>query len=189
MYRRLGFHAEPIASPRTLMPGDRLILPGVGAFDHGMNTIQQSGFADYICSAVADGYPLLGICLGMQLLGRGSEEGAREGFGLIAADVRRIVPDDPTLRVPHMGWNIVRPVRVNSLVPLEGEEQRFYFVHGYHMICDDAADVIATTPYGGDLVSAVEHNNIWGVQFHPEKSHRFGKNLLERFAMIGSTSA
>jgi glutamine amidotransferase len=189
MYRRLGFYAEPISSPRALVPGDRLILPGVGAFDHGMGAIQQSGFSDYIQSAVADGYPLLGICLGMQVFARCSDEGAREGLGLLAADVRRIAPDDPTLRVPHMGWSIVNVVRDNPLLPMIHDEQRFYFVHGYHMVCDDAADVIATTPYGGEIVSVVRHRNLWGVQFHPEKSHRFGKMLLERFAMIGPAHA
>jgi glutamine amidotransferase len=189
MYRRLGFPAHPIDAPRALGSGDRLILPGVGAFDHGMDAIRRSGFTGFIRSAVADGYPLLGICLGMQILARGSEEGAHEGLGLIAADVCRIAPDDRALRVPHMGWNIVRPVRDNLLLPVDGDEQRFYFVHGYHMVCDDAADVTATTPYGGDIVSAVARRNIWGVQFHPEKSHRFGKNLLERFAMIGPADA
>lgn len=189
MYRRLGLSAEPIEGPRLLAPGDRLILPGVGAFDSGMNAIERSGFAGFIRSAVADGYPLLGICLGMQLLARGSEEGRREGLGLIAAEVRRIAPADRALRVPHMGWNIVRPVRENVLLPWGEEEQRFYFVHGYHMVCDHPNDVIATTCYGGDIVSAVGRGNIWGVQFHPEKSHRFGKTLLERFAMIGPANA
>lgn len=189
MYRRLGYPAQPIQAPRALVTGDRLILPGVGAFDYGMDAIHRCGFTSFIRSAVGDGYPLLGICLGMQLLARGSEEGVERGLGLIAADVCRIAPDDPTLRVPHMGWNIVTPVRDNLLLPMNADEQRFYFVHGYHMICDDAADVTATTPYGGVLVSAVAHRNIWGVQFHPEKSHRFGKNLLERFAMIGPSDA
>lgn len=189
MYRRLGFPAHPIEAPQALAPGDRLILPGVGAFDHGMDAIHRTGFTSFIRSAVADGYPLLGICLGMQLLARGSEEGTKEGLGLIAADVRRIAPTDRTLRVPHMGWNVVRPVRDDLLLPMDGDEQRFYFVHGYHMVCDDAANVTATTPYGGDMVSAVARRNIFGVQFHPEKSHRFGKNLLERFAMIGSADA
>ncbi len=189
MYRRLGLSAEPIEEPRLLAPGDRLILPGVGAFDSGINAIERSGFAGFIRSAVADGYPLLGICLGMQLLARGSEEGRREGLGLIAAEVRRIAPADRALRVPHMGWNIVRSVRENVLLPWGEEEQRFYFVHSYHMVCDHPDDVIATTCYGGDIVSAVGRGNIWGVQFHPEKSHRFGKTLLERFAMIGPANA
>ena len=189
MYRRLGFVAEPIAAPRALVTGDRLILPGVGAFDHGMKAVQQSGLADFIRSAVAGGHPLLGICLGMQMLARGSQEGECEGLGLVAGDVRRLDPADPTLRVPHMGWNVVKPARDNSLLPMTEDEQRFYFVHGYHMICDNDADVIATTPYGEDIVSAVQHGSIWGVQFHPEKSHRFGRNLLERFATIGSSNA
>lgn len=189
MYRRLGFSASPIEAPRELVPGDRLILPGVGAFDHGLDAIRRLGFVDFILSAAAEGYPLLGICLGMQLLARRSEEGSRGGLGLIAADVRRVAPDDSSLRVPHMGWNIVRPVRENPLLPLGGDEQRFYFVHGYHMVCDDPGDVLATTSYGGDLVSLVGRRNIYGAQFHPEKSHRFGMRLLERFAMIGPVDA
>lgn len=189
MYRRLGISAEPINAPRRLVLGDRLILPGVGAFDSGVEAIHQAGVANFIRSAVAEGHPLLGICLGMQLLGRGSEEGSRQGLGLIAADVRRIAPTDRKLRVPHMGWNIVQPVYDNALLPVREDEQRFYFVHSYRMVCDDAADVIATTDYGGEIVSAVARGNVWGVQFHPEKSHRFGKALLERFATIGPMDA
>lgn len=188
MYRRLGIAAEPIEAPRPLRSSDRLILPGVGAFDSGVNAINQSGVADFVRSAVADGHAVLGICLGMQLLGRGSEEGSSQGLGLIAANVRRIAPGEPNLRVPHMGWNIVLPTRDNALLPSEGE-QRFYFVHSYQMVCDEAEDVIATTSYGGEIVSAVQRGNVWGVQFHPEKSHRFGKALLERFAAIGTGDA
>jgi glutamine amidotransferase len=88
-----------------------------------------------------------------------------------------------------MGWNIVRPIRHNLLLPMEEEEQRFYFVHSYHMVCDDPAHVVATTTHGGDIVSAVGRDRIWGVQFHPEKSHRYGKSLLQRFAGVGALDA
>lgn len=189
MYRRLGISAEAINAPRDLSPGDRLILPGVGAFDSGVRALQDSGFADFVRSAVAEGHPVLGICLGMQLLAHGSEEGSCEGLGLIPADVRRINPPDRRLRVPHMGWNIVRPVRENLLLPADEEEQRFYFVHSYHMVCDEAAHVIATTRYGSDIVTAVARGSVWGVQFHPEKSHRYGKALLQRFVAIGQANA
>jgi glutamine amidotransferase len=161
----------------------------VGAFDRGIEVLQEAGLVSFIRSAVADGHQLLGICLGMQLLARGSEEGARQGLGLIEADVRRIRPAVSSLRVPHMGWNIVRPARENSLLPVGEEEQRFYFVHSYHMICDRPSEVLATTEYGGDIVSAVAQGQVWGVQFHPEKSHRFGKALLERFATMEPVDA
>lgn len=183
MYRRLCYRAELIATPRRLGAGDRLILPGVGAFDAGAEALQRHGFPAFIAEAVAAGHPLLGICLGMQLLCRGSEEGSRPGLGLIAADVVRLVPGDGA-RVPHMGWNVVTPVRVNPLVPLGSEEQRFYFTHSYRVRCEQSNQVWATTRHGTVFPSAIGVGRVMGVQFHPEKSHRFGKALLERFATM-----
>jgi glutamine amidotransferase len=128
--------------------------------------------------------PVLGICLGMQLLCRKSEEGQASGLGWIAADVKRLdTGGDPRLKLPHMGWADVQAVRANPLIP-ENEEQRFYHDHGFRAVCDELADVIATANYGTEFTTAVGHGNILGVQFHPEKSHRFGMALLRRFASL-----
>jgi imidazole glycerol-phosphate synthase subunit HisH len=189
MYRRLGHHAELIDAPRSLKPGDRLILPGVGAFDFGAEAIERRGFVPFLRDAAAAGHPLLGICLGMQLLCRGSEEGGRTGLGLVQADVVRLDPGPGRVRIPHMGWNVVTPRRANPLLPIGGEEQRFYFTHSYRVRCDREDEVWATTVHGTEFPSAIGSGNVMGVQFHPEKSHRFGKALLERFATLAMADA
>jgi glutamine amidotransferase len=188
MYWRLGIRAELIDAPRELEPGDRLILPGVGAFDVGARALAEHRFVDFIHDAVRQGHPLLGICLGMQLLCRGSEEGSLPGLGIIPADVVRLEAGNHRVRIPHMGWNIATPVRDNPLVPDDGE-QRFYFTHSYRVRCDDDEDVWATTDYGAVFPSAIGRGNVMGVQFHPEKSHRFGKALLERFVALEMANA
>jgi glutamine amidotransferase len=188
MYWRLGIRAELIDVPRELEPGDRLILPGVGAFDVGARALAEHRFVDFIHDAVRQGHPLLGICLGMQLLCRGSEEGSLPGLGIIPADVVRLEAGNHRVRIPHMGWNIATPVRDNPLVPDDGE-QRFYFTHSYRVRCDDDEDVWATTDYGAVFPSAIGRGNVMGVQFHPEKSHRFGKALLERFVSLEMADA
>ena len=188
MYWRLGLRAELIDQPRKLAPGDRLILPGVGAFDVGAKALRKHGFVDFIHDAVSNGHPLLGICLGMQLLCRRSEEGSEAGLGVIPADAVRLEPGEERVRVPHMGWNIATPARDNPLLPRDGE-QRFYFTHSYRVRCDKADDVWATTKHGVDFPSAIGRGNVMGVQFHPEKSHRFGKALLERFATLEMVNA
>ena len=182
MYRRLGRHAELIDTPRPLERGDRLILPGIGAFDSGAKAIDDRGFRAWLVDAAAAGHCILGICLGMQLLCRRSEEGSLDGLGIIPADVVRIDPGQERVRIPHMGWNIVTPARDTPLLPTNGEQQRFYFTHSYRVKCDDAAHVWATTDYGEVFPSAIGRGEVMGVQFHPEKSHRFGMALLERFA-------
>jgi glutamine amidotransferase len=185
MYRRLGHHAEFIDEPCALAPGDRLILPGIGAFDAGMRALESRDFRAFLLDAASAGHPILGICLGMQLLCRGSEEGSAQGLGLIPADVVRIVPGRDQVRLPHMGWNVVRPVRDNPLLPLaETDEQRFYFTHSYCVPADGADHVAAVTNYGSLFASAIGRGPVMGVQFHPEKSHRFGKALLGRFVSM-----
>lgn len=189
MYRRLGVKAELINSPRKMVRGDRLVLPGVGAFDVGARAIQEHGFADFIHDAVASGHPLLGICLGMQLLCRASEEGSLPGLGIIPADVIRLDPGEQRERIPHMGWNIATPVRENVLLPRDGEQQRFYFTHSYRVRCDHEDHVWATTNYGVAFPSVIGSGQVMGVQFHPEKSHRFGKDLLARFVALETADA
>ena len=185
MYRRLGRHAELIDTPRPLERGDRLILPGIGAFDSGAKAIDDRGFCAWLVEAAAAGHGILGICLGMQLLCRGSEEGCRPGLGLIPAEVTRLVPGPERVRIPHMGWNIVEAVRDSPILPLaETAEQRFYFTHSFAVPFTDDNFVWARTRYGGDFASAIGRGQVMGVQFHPEKSHRFGMALLERFASL-----
>lgn len=161
---------------------DKLILPGVGKFDMGMTLLEKGGYIDPIMQfALEEKKPLLGICLGMQLLGRESEEGSKKGLGLIDSIARRF--DSQKVKVPHMGWNYVKiQDKNNPLVKnMYFNENRFYFVHSYHVICKDGEDVLMTANYNGKFVAAVSRKNIFGTQFHPEKSHIYGKTLLKNF--------
>jgi len=185
MLRRIGV-ADAILSrrPEDVAQAERLLLPGVGAFDRGMANLDAFGLIEPLRQrALADGVPTLGICLGMQLLASGSDEGARPGLGWIPGRARRI-PAAPGRTVPHMGWNYVTAVRDNPLVPRDGARRRFYHVHSFHVVPDDPADVLATTPYGDDLATVIGRGSVLGAQFHPEKSHRFGMDLFERFARL-----
>lgn len=167
---------------KELRKCDRFILPGVGAFDSGMNKLNESGLVEFIKDiALNEQKPILGICLGMQLLGRSSEEGTLPGLGLIPFDNIRFRLDDTDLKVPHMGWDVVTFKQDNPLMKnLEGT-QRYYFVHSYHAKCDSAENVLMTCDYGYEFSAAVVKDNIMGVQFHPEKSHNFGMAILRNF--------
>lgn len=172
--------------PRQLAGVRRLVLPGVGAFDAGMRALADGGWIEPLNRiALEDKVPVLGICLGMQLLCRRSEEGQAAGLGWIAADVKKIdTGGDPRLKVPHMGWTVTQPVRPNPLIADDAGEQRFYYVHRFRAVCDEPADVLATASYGTPFSCAVNRGNIYGVQFHPEKSHRFGMALMRRFLSL-----
>jgi glutamine amidotransferase len=180
---KLGGQATHVNTVADLARVGRIVLPGVGHFDEGVRSLRASGLVDQIVERVKDGgMPLLGICLGMQLLCRGSEEGFESGLGLIEADVKKFCfPADAKLKVPHMGWNVVKPTRPNALIPLGEEEQRFYFVHSYRVVPDDPSVIIGAANYGSEFCAAFQKANIIGVQFHPEKSHRFGMALMNRF--------
>ncbi|WP_026523080.1 imidazole glycerol phosphate synthase subunit HisH [Butyrivibrio sp. VCB2001] len=165
---------------------NKLILPGVGAFDAGMSKLNETGLAQYIKNvANMDKKPILGICLGMQLLGKRSEEGQLEGLGLIPFESNRFQVQDQNLKVPHMGWDIVD---IKKDIPLThnlfDHRQRYYFVHSYHAVCESLDNVMMTCDYGYEFAAAVVKDNIMGVQFHPEKSHSFGMNLLENFVKM-----
>lgn len=180
---KVGGQAEIVASPHQVENFDKVIIAGVGAFDNGMSAIVDGNWrAALDHAALVRRVPVLGICLGMQLLCKSSEEGRLPGLGWIEADVRRFrLPADSALKIPHMGWNTLDVAKSNPLIP-EGEgEQRFYFVHSYHVVCADPTDVLARTHHGYDVTAAVSRGNIFGVQFHPEKSHRFGMALMRRF--------
>jgi glutamine amidotransferase len=185
MLEFLGFEAEVSAQPDTIVAAKKLILPGVGAFDRAMRSLRTLDLIAPLELAVLHRHvPVLGVCLGMQLLGRGSEEGDGEpGLGWIAADtVRFRLAPELDLKVPHVGWSPVRPVQDNPLFALSEDVPRFYFVHSYHMRCDEPQDVAATCEYGERFCCAISKGHIHGVQFHPEKSHRHGMALLKSFA-------
>lgn len=186
MLRKVGARAEITDSADAIKAADKIVLPGVGAFDHGMGALAASGLMDALNEQALDARkPVLGICLGAQMLGRRSEEGSLPGLGWIDMDVVRF-PRDAGIKIPHMGWNSVTPTMPDGGIhPLfaGGEEAlRFYFVHSFHFECDRPEDVTATCVYGKPFAAAVTRGNIWGVQFHPEKSHRFGAALLRNFA-------
>lgn len=182
MLKVIGEKSIISSNPEELDKCDRYILPGVGAFDAGMKKLNESGLVDYIKEkANKEKKPILGICLGMQLLGRRSEEGTLPGLGLIPFDNIRFRLDDTDLKIPHMGWDIVEFKQDNPLLSgLEGT-QRYYFVHSYHAQCDSKENVLMTCDYGYEFAASVVKDNIMGVQFHPEKSHDFGMALLRNF--------
>lgn len=185
MVRHVGGTARLLSSPRQLCEAEKIILPGVGAFDHGIEVLRGGGWVQALEAAVLERkVPIMGICLGMQLLTRGSEEGQEPGLGWIDAQARRFRPSDPRLKVPHMGWNEVRQVRADELLPASASPRRFYFVHAYRVECADPADVLLECEYGETFVAAFSHANIWGFQFHPEKSHRFGMEIFRRFLEV-----
>lgn len=181
MLKRVGVSANVVTDPAAVARSRKLVLPGVGAFDGGMTSLDAHDLRAPVRDAAASGARILGICLGMQLLFEGSEEGSAKGLGLVPGHIERFKLTDPALKVPHMGWNRVHATRDSSLFHRTDDEQRFYFVHSYHAVCRNDADVAAVTRHGYDFTCAVERENLLGVQFHPEKSHRFGVALLARF--------
>lgn len=182
MFRRIGVETGVAADPASIARARKLLLPGVGAFDPAMTRLSDSGLGEAIRRrAVDDGVPTLGVCLGMQLLTDGSEEGMLPGLGLIPARARRF-PRDPGLKVPHMGWNLVARATPSPLTDTLPPESRFYFVHSYAVAAEDRRHAILTADYGLRFDAAIQRDNIYGAQFHPEKSHRFGMALLKAFA-------
>ena len=168
---------------RLIQNASRIILPGVGSFDHAMNSLKARGVIPLLCERVRnEGVPILGICLGMQLLCHGSEEGREKGLGLLDAEVIKFkFSEGQAYKIPHMGWNYVRPTKVSSMLPIIEERQRFYFAHSFYVRPASEDKIAGTTVYGSEFCSMIQSDNIWGVQFHPEKSHRFGSVLVRRF--------
>jgi glutamine amidotransferase len=174
------------ASPQDLVDADRIILPGVGAFPDAMANLRSLGLADAAREQVLEqGAPFLGICLGMQLLAElGEEVRSTEGLGWLPATVRRLTPTDQDTRVPHMGWNEVYPTGGSRLFTGIEPGTDFYFVHSFHLESNDPAAITATTPYCGGFTSAVADGNVFGVQFHPEKSQQAGFRVLQNFLEV-----
>ncbi len=187
VYSRLNIPAMIVKQPEDLKTVDKLILPGVGSFDHAMHLLDESGLRQVLDELVLQRcVPVLGICVGMQILARSSEEGVLPGLGWIDGKVKRMKPSMLMHRthLPHMGWNDVKPTKRSKL--FEGLEQdaRFYFLHSYYFHVQNNNDAIAVTDYGGLFTCAINVENIFGVQFHPEKSHQYGTQLLKNFAEL-----
>lgn len=185
MLTRAGAHSVITRDLGALQSATKLILPGVGHFKYAMDALRERGLVDVIrYLVVTKRTPLLGICLGAQLLGRHSEEGACDGLGLVPMDIVGFDRSrmDPAARVPHMGWAVTTPAGVSPLFRGMDAEPRFYYVHSYHFACDDPGIVMCTAEHGYRFASGFSSGHIAGVQFHPEKSHVYGQQLLTNFA-------
>ena len=185
MFEAVDVKASVASFPIEAHDARRLVLPGVGAFDAGMSAL-NAGWREVLDElSIKRRIPTLGICLGMQLLCRGSEEGRLEGLSWVAGEARRIdTGGDRSLKIPHMGWSEVMPTRDNPLIATAEGTQRFYHVHKFSVVCDDPDTELATATYGRPFTTAVQRDNIFGVQFHPEKSHKFGMALMRRFGTL-----
>lgn len=187
VYKRLNIPVTIASRKEELKNVGKIILPGVGAFDHAMTLLQKSGMKDSLDELVLQKkIPVLGICVGMQILARSSEEGKLPGLGWIDAVVKKF---DASLiihktRLPHMGWNTINPINSERLLNNLNDSSRFYFLHSYYFLCHDSNNEIAKTEYGLSFCSSVRYGNIYGVQFHPEKSHENGILLLNNFSNL-----
>lgn len=184
-YKQLNVKAEAVSRPEMLQRAEKLILPGVGAFDWAMTRLERSGLRGALEESVlGKQMPVLGVCVGMQMMASHSEEGVLGGLGWIPGTVRRL--EEPVvgslMHLPHMGWNDVCPCGGDNLFRDLEEGARFYFLHSYYLAPDNEDNVIATTDYGGSFAASVRCGNVCGVQFHPEKSHHWGVQLLKNFA-------
>jgi len=186
MLKRIGVESTITSDAEDIERADKLILPGVGAFDTGMNNLRMLGLVPVLNrQALERNKPVLGICLGMQLMTKCSEEGNVAGLGWMDARAVKFASNGHRgLRIPHMGWNTVSPTKECPLLQDMVDACRFYFVHSYHIVCNDREDISAVTHYGGDFASVLHKRNLYGVQFHPEKSHKFGMKLLQNFVML-----
>jgi glutamine amidotransferase len=186
MVRKAGGEAEASSDRARIQSAEKLILPGVGAFARGMANLHELGLVDVLTEAAQQRrVPILGLCLGMQLLTRASEEGAVPGLGWLPARTRRFqIEAGSPLKVPHMGWNEVVPAKTDPLLLALPPEPRFYFVHSYYVECDDPADVLLWSTHGQRFAAGVRRDNLWGMQFHPEKSHKYGLALMRSFVAV-----
>lgn len=185
MLAYLGIESRISADHADLDSAERIILPGVGHFQQGMKQLTNLGLVAILKREVLENKkPILGICLGMQLLTKYSEEGNLSGLGFVDAQTKKFESSDATLKVPHMGWNSVdfkKDSQINKGISIN---PRYYFVHSYYVDCANQNDILCSTTYGQEFVSGFQHQNIFGLQFHPEKSHKFGMELLANFCNI-----
>lgn len=187
VYKRLNIPTKIAKTEQDLEGAEKLILPGVGSFDYAMTQLNNSGMREKLDALVLeDKKPVIGICVGMQMMANGSDEGNLEGLKWIDAEVKKF--DEATIKyvtkLPHMGWNDVNPIDGHPLFRSLEKNALFYFLHSFYFYCNDINDSIAQSYYGINFTSSVNHNNIYGIQFHPEKSHHYGETLLHNFAKI-----
>ncbi len=187
MLKKIGVKSQITSEIQEIKSAEKLLLPGVGAFDNGMTNLKEMGLLEVLnYKVLEEKVPILGICLGMQLMTFSSEEGVLEGLGWIKGRTIKFQFQDNSFKVPHMGWNIVTPAKNSKLFKgMEHQENRFYFVHSYYVRVEDDSVIVSKTEYGGiEFVSSFEYGNIFGVQFHPEKSHKFGMQILKNFSEV-----
>ncbi len=187
IYKQLNIPAQVAQNADDLSGAEKLILPGVGAFDHAMIKLTNSGMLETVNRMVKhEKVPVLGICVGMQMLASRSDEGELSGLGWIEGEVKKfdVAMMKFETHLPHMGWNDVKAVNNNVLLNKLDNDTRFYFLHSYYFEAFDEKDIIATSDYGINFTCAVNHENVYGVQFHPEKSHRWGIQLLHNFSLL-----
>jgi len=185
IYKKLNTSVIVAKTPQQLESAEKLILPGVGSFDWAMDRLENSGLRNSLDRLVIDGKkPILGVCVGMQMMARKSDEGSRVGLSWIDADVRKFKYMDSNIAkpLPHMGWNNVSQIGCSVLFDKLDSGMRFYFLHSYFLSANNPKEIVGFTSYENRFVSAVQRDNIYGVQFHPEKSHRWGIQLLKNFA-------
>ncbi len=186
MFKKIGVKEVVVSSDENVIAkATRILLPGVGAFDAGMTNLENSGIMQILNhKALIEKVPVLVICLGMQLLTKSSEEGVKKGLGWVEAETLKFnLNPELKLKVPHMGWNYIKVQKPNPLIALESKH-RFYFVHSYYVKCIDESQLMATSNFGFDFTCMVNKDNIFGAQFHPEKSLKFGMKLLENFSKL-----
>lgn len=186
MIKRVGGEALPSADAKALSAATKILLPGVGSFDNAIKRLRDLDLIEVLRERAAAGIPFLGICLGMQLLASSSEEGTLPGLDLISGTARKFSLDasQTSLKIPHMGWNLIRHVKDSRLTAGLDDRSRFYFVHSYHYECANAADQLLETHHGYAFTSGIERGNVMGVQFHPEKSHQYGMRLIKNFVEL-----
>ncbi|WP_035059533.1 imidazole glycerol phosphate synthase subunit HisH [Andreprevotia chitinilytica] len=186
MIKKVGGQAKASGDISELSGAEKILLPGVGSFDNAIGKLQNLGLTQFLKDKAASGTPFLGICLGMQLLSDASEEGNLPGLGLIPGKVKRFTfsNENASLKIPHMGWNRVRACQQHPLIEGIDASYRYYFVHSYHFECADQTNALLESSYGYSFTSGVYRGNVMGVQFHPEKSLRFGMRLIENFVRM-----
>lgn len=184
MLRRLGYFSQVTDDERLIAKAEKIILPGVGHFKQGMLNLSKTKIPEILAEAQKLEKPILGICLGAQLLTRFSEEGQTTGLGLLNAKVVKFDKEKCRFPTPHMGWNFTKPIKKSRILPLLDEPLRFYFVHNYHFQTHEKDLALTETLYGYSFLSALEKENTFAVQFHPEKSHKYGMALMENFAKL-----
>jgi len=186
MLKKAGYESELVSNAEAIERATKIILPGIGAFDHCMTEFNNSGLREAVTQkTLKDKTPLLGICVGLQMLMENSEEGVEPGLGWIAGKTVKFKKEKlGDLKIPHMGWTSVQIAKKTALTEGLGDQPRFYFVHSYYVQPDDKTDEMLTAHYGYDFTAAVNRDNIYGAQFHPEKSHKYGMKILENFARL-----